>query len=475
MLESPPKVLVVDLDDTLIRGDLLVEGACAFLGQSPQRILDLIGWAVRGRAALKHELALAVSIDPATLPYNPNLLARIREVQAAGGKVYIASASNERLVQAVADHLGLDGVFASDRTTNLKAKVKADRLVETFGAKGFDYAGDAAADLPVWAVAETAISVTRSASLRRRLEGAHDRVEHLDVAAEGEGWRAWMKLLRPHQWAKNALVAVPLLTAHAFGLTPLLHCALAFIAISLCASSVYIINDLVDIQADRGHPSKKRRPFASGAVPVLSGAAVAPLLLGAGVLCGLAVGLKFLAALGVYYATTTAYTFVLKRKLMIDVVTLAGLYTVRVIAGAVAIAAPMSEWLLAFSMFIFLSLALVKRHSEMAVRLEAGLPDPSNRDYRVADLPMLISLASAAGYSAVIVFALYLSSPAVRPLYTHPKVLWLAVPLLIYWISRTIAISHRGQMHDDPVVFALRDRVSLATVAACGLLGLAAI
>ena len=475
MLDDSRRTLVVDLDDTLIRSDLLVESGWAFLGKSPHRIGEALGWLMKGRATLKHHLAEAVEIDPATLPYNTAVLACIDEAKSAGAKVYIASASNVRWVSAVADHLGLDGVFASDPHTNLKAGVKAERLVEAFGVRGFDYIGDSHADLSVWAVAGRAITNTGSSRLRRRAEQTNPQTEHLPQDKPKQVLSAWVRLLRPHQWAKNALIGLPLLTAHAFTFGAAVQCLLAFIAFSLCASSVYVVNDLIDIQADRGHPTKSRRPFANGTVPIREGALLAPVLLLASIATASLVGGAFLLVLAGYYATTTAYTFFLKRKTMIDVVTLAGLYTVRVIGGAVAIGAAMSEWLLAFSMFIFLALALIKRHSEMAIRLDAGLPDPSNRDYRASDLPLLISLASAAGYSAVIVFALYLSSPAVHALYRHPKVLWLDLPLLIYWISRAITMSHRRTMHDDPVVFALRDRVSLGTVALCGLLGLAAL
>jgi 4-hydroxybenzoate polyprenyltransferase len=475
MLDQARRTLVVDLDDTLIRSDLLVEGGCVFLGQSPHRIGEAFGWLLQGRATLKQRLADAVEIDPATLPYNTAVLARIGDAKAAGSKVYIASASNVRWVSAVADHLGLDGVFASDPETNLKGRAKAERLTDAFGAGGFDYIGDSEADLSVWAVADRAITNTRSPRVRRKAEQANPRTEHLPQDRPKDALSAWVRLLRPHQWAKNALIGLPLLTAHAFALAPLVQCLLAFVAFSLCASSVYVVNDLIDIQADRGHPTKSRRPFASGAIPIRQGAVMAPVLLAASIAAAAVVGGPFLLVLAAYYVTTTAYTFFLKRKTMIDVVTLAGLYTVRVIGGGVAIGAAISEWLLAFSMFIFLALALIKRHSEMAIRLDAGLPDPSNRDYRASDLPLLISLASAAGYSAVIVFALYLSSPAVHALYRHPKILWLDLPLLIYWISRAITMSHRRTMHDDPVVFALRDRVSLGTVALCGLLGLAAL
>jgi 4-hydroxybenzoate polyprenyltransferase len=259
------------------------------------------------------------------------------------------------------------------------------------------------------------------------------------------------------------LVGVPVLTAHQFTSGALIKAALAMTAFSICASSVYILNDLVDIQADRSHPTKSKRPFASGDIQLLRGALLIPVLLILASIIAWSVSPAFAGVLGFYYLMTTAYSFVLKRKLIIDVVILAGLYTTRVVGGMVAIEAPTSEWLLGFSMFVFLSLALVKRHSELAARSDAGLPDPSNRDYRVGDLPLIISLAAAAGYCAVIVFLLYLSSDSVRALYSKPHILWLACPLLLYWISRLLLLSHRRLIDDDPVVFALRDKVSLAT------------
>ncbi len=469
------RVLVIDLDGTLLRTDLLIETAFAYLGRHPWRIFHLLVWLLRGKAVLKDHLAQAVEIDPASLPYNQAVLARMRAAKAAGAPVYIASASNERLVRLVAEHLGVDGWFGSSGVVNLSGAAKAKHLQERFGSKGFDYVGDSRADLPVWAEAETAVIVGARGGLRRRLSAGHGQVEIIEADAGHGGLRAWLTLLRPHQWAKNALVAVPLLTAHAFSATALVQTALAIAAYSLCASSVYVINDLVDIQADRVHPTKRRRPFAAGDLPIIAGVCVAPVLLIAAVATAAFISLPFLAVLGVYYLSTSAYTFVLKRKMMIDVVTLAGLYTLRVVGGAAAIAVPVSEWLLAFSMFLFLSLALIKRHSEMAVRLDAGLPDPTNRNYRVTDLPLLIALAASAGYSAIIVFALYLSSPAVHALYRHPHILWLEIPLLLYWISRAIGLSHRRDMHDDPIVFALTDRVSLVTGALVGLVGLAAL
>ncbi|WP_347340365.1 UbiA family prenyltransferase [Phenylobacterium glaciei] len=475
MLNAARSVLVVDLDHTLIRTDLLVETAFGFLGRQPLQALNLLIWLSRGKATLKRRLAEAAEITPADLPYDTAVLDRIAKARAVGAEVYLASASDERLVKAIADHLQFDGWFASDGVINLSAEAKAKRLVEAFGVGGFDYIGDSRADLPVWAQARSAITAGPSRATAARLAAVKSQVEHLPAPEGRPLWRSWMKLIRPHQWAKNALVGLPLLTAHAFTAGAALNTLLAFVAFSLCASSVYIINDLVDVQADRAHPSKRQRPFASGEVEVLRGAVVAPLLLAAAAVTGSLVSWKFLAVLALYYLATSAYTFVLKRKMMIDVVTLAGLYTVRVIGGAVAIGVPMSEWLLSFSMFIFLSLALIKRHSEMAVRLDAGMPDPSNRNYRSSDLPVLLALAAAAGYSAVILGALYLSSPAVNTVYHHPKVLWLTLPLVLYWVSRAIMLSHRRDMHDDPIVFALTDRISLATAVLVGVIGVVAL
>lgn len=277
-------------------------------------------------------------------------------------------------------------------------------------------------------------------------------------------WRAWLRLTRPHQWLKNALVAVPLFTAHVFTLAALGRVALAALAFSVCAASVYILNDLIDRESDRSHPTKRHRPLASGAVPVRGAIMLAAVLLVVAAALGALVSPPFLGVLAVYYAGTLAYSFVLKREMLVDVVALACLYTIRVVAGGVALAVPISEWLLAFSTFVFLSLALIKRHAEMALRLDAGLPDPADRSYRLTDLPIITALAGASGYCAVIVFALYLSSDTVRALYARPQVLWLVCPAILYWVSRMLMLSHRHELDDDPVLFAMRDRASLATV-----------
>lgn len=469
--------LVVDLDGTLIRSDLLVETAFAFIGRRPLEAWRLVGWLLQGKAVLKRRLAEQVSINAATLPYSQAALTRIEAARAQGSLLYIASASDERYVAEVARHLGgIEGWFGSDGEQNLSGRTKADRLASEFGESGFDYMGNATVDMAIWSRAAGRIAVNAGAGARMALRKADADAEILVDPPRRSKLAALAKLLRPHQWVKNGLVVIPLLTAHAFGLGSILHAACAFLAFSMCASSVYILNDLVDVAADRDHPTKRWRPFAAGDVDPLQGLLLAPVLLvGAFAVALATLPLPAVGALAVYELVTCAYSFFLKRKMMIDVITLAGLYTIRVIGGAAAISVPLSEWLLAFSMFIFLSLALIKRHSEMAARLDAGLSDPANRDYRVADLPVLIALSAAAGYSAVIVCALYLSSPVVHTLYHHPRWLYLVCPLLLYWISRALMLSHRRAMDDDPVVFALKDRVSLATVGLMGLVAVAAL
>jgi 4-hydroxybenzoate polyprenyltransferase/phosphoserine phosphatase len=467
--------LVVDLDGTLVASDLLIETAFSELGRRPHSLLDMLVALSRGKAALKHRLAEPAIFDPGTLPYDPAVLAAIRQARAAGRPVYLASASNRRLVESVAGHLGLfDGWFASDETTNLAGARKARQLVEAFGERGFDYIGNDTADLPVWEKAAKVIAIRAPASVRKRLAlRAIEEVEHLPCSRPT--WRTWAKMLRVHQYAKNALVFVPLLTAHLFTAQGFLHAILAFIAFSLCASSIYILNDLVDLQDDRGHRSKCNRPLACGAIPLIHGVIAIPILFVSALVVAAAVSLPFLGVLLGYFALTTAYSFALKRMMVVDVITLAGLYSVRVIGGAVATGVVASEWLLAFCMMIFMSLALIKRYVELAARLDANLPDPTSRDYKNSDLDIVAALAAAAGFNAVTVFALYISSDTVRQLYHHPQVLWLVVPLLMFWIARALMLASRRLMDDDPVVFAIKDKVSLMTVGAIGILILAAL
>jgi 4-hydroxybenzoate polyprenyltransferase len=474
MTSAPQAIpLAVDLDGSLIETDLLIETAFEYLANSPQGVLNLLVWLSHGRARLKQELARLSQLDVALLPYNKSVLSYIAEARKNGCQIYLVSASDGLLVARIARHLEFDGWFASNGVTNLSGPRKLARLTMEFGQESFDYIGNESKDLPVWMGARRAVLVAGSWGAARRLKQAG--IEHDVLSAKFGSLKAWFRLLRPHQWAKNALVFVPLLTSHLFNQTALLQSIIAFAAFCLCASGVYVLNDLADIQADRKHPTKRERPFANGDVPVLGGVVLAPILMVLAFGLGLALSGLFELALGVYLAITVSYSFFLKRKVLLDVVALALLYTARIIAGAVAIDVTISQWLLGFSVFLFLSLALVKRYSEIVLRLDLGLPDAHNRGYRSDDIPVLSALAAAAGFNAVVVFSLYLSSDAVRSLYRRPDVLWLACPLFIYWISRMLLLSHRRQLDDDPVVFALRDRTSLLTLASIAVLAMLAI
>nr|WP_243370942.1 UbiA family prenyltransferase [Microvirga solisilvae] len=474
LTQARSRPLVVDLDGTLIASDLLIEAAFSELGRRPQALVEMLSALKSGKAALKHRLSEPVDFDPGTLPYDPEVLAFIRQAKAEGSSVYLASASHEKLVSRIADHLGIfDGWFASNETVNLAGEKKAGQLVEVFGARGFDYVGNDAADLPVWKNAARAIAIRAPAGVRKELLSSDTPVEHLSHARPT--WRTWARMLRVHQYAKNALVFIPLLTSHHLTLDTIGSALAAFVAFSLCASSIYILNDLVDLQDDRRHRSKCRRPLACGAIPLMHGIMAIPILFLGALAVAAALSLPFLGVLLGYFALTTAYSFALKRLMVIDVITLAGLYSIRVFGGAVATNVVVSEWLLAFCMMIFMSLALIKRYVEIAARRDANLPDPSGRDYKNSDLDVVAALAAGAGLNAVTVFTLYISSETVKRLYTHPKVLWLVAPLLMYWIARTLLLASRRQMDDDPVVFAIKDKVSLGIVALTGLLMLAAV
>ncbi len=456
--------LVLDLDGTIVAGDTLIECALRTLAARPWAFLRALPLAVSRRAAFKHRLAEAALLDPASLAYNPDVTDLAVQARAEGRCVHLATAADSLVAGAVAAHLGgFDSVMSSDGETNLKGAAKADALAARFGEGGFDYAGDSAVDTPVWARARRAYVVSPSAALLGAARGVCADVHTLGVRLSGLGrLRLLSRALRLHQWAKNLLVFVPVLAAHRSD-GALAQACLAFVAFGLCASSVYLLNDLLDLPHDRLHATKRRRPFASGALSPAVAPGLMAGLLGLTLLCTVMLPSGFLAMLALYYAITLAYSFVLKRRAVWDVVTLAGLYTLRIFAGAAATAIQISPWLLAFSLFLFFCLAVVKRLTELTlfVRAGSGEPGPAGRGYAREDLDMLRSMATSSGYMAVLVLALYVNSSEVTPLYRHPSALWALCPILLFWVSRVLMLSNRGMMNDDPVVFALRDRVSL--------------
>jgi 4-hydroxybenzoate polyprenyltransferase len=404
-----PALLWVDLDGTLIRSDLLLESLVLLIKRNPLILLRLPLWLLRGRESLKAEIAARVTLDPAALPYNKAFVSWLEAERRAGRSLWLYSAADEQLARRVAEHLDLfDGVLAGDPGTSLTGSDKA---------------------------------------------AFPDRRNTL---------RATLRALRPHQWAKNALILIPILAAHQATDLPLLGTALlALVAFCLCASSVYVLNDLLDLEADRAHPRKSKRPFAAGDLSILTGLALAPALLLIGALLAALLPAKFQLVFASYYGLTLGYSFFLKGCVLVDALALAGLYTLRIIAGAAAVSVALSFWLLLFSVFLFLSLAFVKRFAELdGLRRQQRLR-AAGRGYHVEDLPMLQSLGSASGYLSVLVLALYINSPEIQALYSRPKAIWLLCVLMLYWVSRMWMQASRGLMHDDPVVFALKDRVSV--------------
>ncbi|HEY0179043.1 MAG TPA: UbiA family prenyltransferase [Dokdonella sp.] len=466
--------LCVDLDGTLLRSDVLVESALCLLRRNPLYALRFAGWLLRGKANLKRQIAARAALDVTLLPYEARVLEWLRG-EAAPRRRVLCSAADQTFVDAVAAHVGcFDEAFGSDGRRNLAGARKGEALAARYGERGFDYAGNSSDDLHVWRRARRAVVVNARGGIVRRARGSFD-VERV-FERDRRAWRAWPRALRLHQWLKNLLVFLPLLTAHLVLSPPALAgAAIAFLSLSVCASGTYVLNDLLDLEADRRHPRKRERPFASGALPLPAGFAAAPALILTGFALAFAWSPPLAAVLLGYCALTLTYSFALKRVAMLDVVALAALYTIRIIAGAVAIGVGVSFWLLAFSMFLFLSLAMVKRYTELRMLLSSGQSRASGRGYAVDDLPLVQALGAASGYLSVLVFALYINSTASEALYRHPPLLWLLCPLLLYWISRIWLVAHRGEMHDDPVVFAITDRVSGVVLALCAAAVIAAI
>jgi 4-hydroxybenzoate polyprenyltransferase/phosphoserine phosphatase len=454
--------LVVDVDGTLIATDLLHEAMLRFIASFPREVLLVPGWIAAGKSNLKSRLADRVNPGIDTVPLREGVLDVIRAAQASGRPVYLASASDRRYVDELAERVGgIAGVFGTEAGVNLAGKAKADRLVAAFGEKGYDYIGDTPVDFDVWRSARKPLVVARSDAFADSVMQTFPDAEV--ISRPRIDLKSCVRALRVHQWAKNVLLFLPMIAGHRFDIATIAPTLLGFFCFSFAASSAYIFNDLLDLPGDREHPRKRSRPFAAGAVPIPYGIVMSLGLAAAAFGLSLFLPLRFTGILLLYIASTLAYSLVLKRRVLIDVVTLGGLYTLRVYGGLAATNEYETQWLLMFSLFLFLSLAIVKRSSEIVTMRAAGKTGLKGRGYRVADLSVLMSLGAAAGYGAVFVVALYLSSPEVIALYGHSHRMWLICPLLIYWISRMLLLSNRGDLHHDPVIFALTDRASWIT------------
>lgn len=463
-LEPPDSLrrpLVVDLDDALLRADLRLETCFAYLAANPLRLFTLCYGRGKGMAANEALAAQAARIDAAHLPYDDRVIAAIKQARASGRRTYLASANDKGTAAAIAGHLGLfDGCLVTAGST---VQAKAAQVTAELEDGPFDYLAGSDGTLSIWSVSGPAVSGGLSIAPSAAVIGRRKT-----------SLRSWIRLLRVHQWAKNLLVFLPLVAAHKLELDALVAATCAFAIFCVAASAIYIINDVADLDADRRHPTKKRRPLAAGDVPIRGALALAPIMLALSVLSATALGYQFCVVLIAYVLLTTAYTFFLKKKMMVDVVTLASLYTLRVVGGAAAVMVVPSEWLLGFSMCIFTCLALVKRYIELATRIDADLPDAANRNYKKSDGAIVAALAAGSGFNAVTILALYISSAGVRQLYAGPELLWLICPILVYWIGRVLLMAHRRLMDDDPVVFAMKDPNSLLAAVLIGAILLAA-
>lgn len=450
------RVLCVDLDGTLVATDLLWESFVSTIRRQPTALLRLPFWLLRGRAYMKQRLAEASAIDFTTLPYRNDVLAFVGAEHRRGRPVVLATAADHQLALGVAAHLGIfSEVLASDGTTNLKGSAKASLLSGRFGKGNFDYLGDSSADVPCWESAATALSVAGAVKPPRSLAN----VQQVGEEPASNVLHVLLKALRPHQWVKNVLLLIPALAAHKLDVPTVTALLIAFISLSLCASGGYVLNDFLDVAADRQHPRKRHRPLASGRLSLRSGVGLIALTwaLGFGLAAAL-LPLPFVAVVAVYLLTTAAYSLDLKRKAVLDVMTLAGLYVIRIVAGGVATGIPVSTWLLAFTLFMSISLAFMKRFIEVSARQREG--EVPGRGYMSSDAAWLHSAGLSSAYLAVVVLAIYVNNPDLARLYSHPERLLVMCPVLLYWVTKLWLDAHRQTLHDDPVVAVAGDRTT---------------
>ena len=455
---SPP--LCVDLDGALVKSDTLFDALCQFVHRQPLQLWRIPLWLAEGRARLKIEVAKRAPLDVTRLPYNGTLL-RYLQVQRREGRIlYLTTGADAVLANRVAEHLGIfDGVLATEGTTNLTSSRKLARLKEQFGE--FDYIGNSRADIPLLANAREAMLANPTFGLctTLRVRRIHIAQVFMDKRPRAQ---TLFKAIRVHQWAKNILLLAPLALSHHLTKGSIAAVVEAFFCFSFIASANYVVNDLLDIENDRRHPTKRLRPFAAGDLSVAGGMGLVFLLCLASAALLPLLPLAFALWLLLYIVTTSAYSFYLKRVALVDVLLLSGLYTMRLLAGSAATGTEISAWLAGLSIFLFVSLAMVKRFSELENLRQRGAAIPSGRGYKVADMEQIRSFGTASATAAVVVFALYISRPDVVALYKHSGRLWLIVPLLLYWLFRVWLVASRGELDDDPVVFAMRDPMSLA-------------
>lgn len=459
-------MIAVDLDGTLTFSDTLYESVLCLLRDNPINVLSLPFWLLQGKAALKAKVADRADLDVTTLPYNIELIDWLKGERTKGKWIALCTGADKRLAQTIAEHLGLfDEVFASDGITNNVGANKRGCLEDNYGVNGYDYVGNSTKDLMVWAGARRAIVVNSSNRITEKASQVAPVFKVFPAHPQTTIFSHWLKMFRVHHWLKNILLFVPLFAAHQIGnIQSLYTLILAFVSFSLCSSTVYILNDLIDLKNDRKHPRKQHRPFASCAITIKTGILFGLLLAIVSLALGLMVGVEFTAWLMVYLFLTCVYSLYLKGYILIDCFVLSIFYIIRIVAGAAAVHLSVSFWLIMFSIFIFISLAFVKRYAELYSFSGGGggggrLP---GRGYYATDLNLILTLGVASSYISVLVFSLYLQSEKALALYSaQPDIVLFIIPIMLYWTSWIWINAHRGRMHDDPILFAVKDKTSL--------------
>ena len=461
VVESRPVIatasvpLVVDLDGTLVTTDTLFENAALLLRQRPWLILAMVFWLRRGKAALKAEIARRAQVKAEHLPFRPELVAWLQSESDQGRRIVLATGAHQATADAVAAHLGLfHEVLATSEHLNLTGRAKRDALLKRFGPAGFDYVGNGREDVPVW----MACRISHVAG-RFQIPSGVPRTG-TSFSTPGAKLESWLRAARPYQWVKNVLVFIPALLSHHIDFRVLTDLVITFFAFSFTASGTYIANDLFDLESDRQHSRKRNRPLASGELTITQGVLSVALLVTAGFGLSALVGMSLTIALFAYISISLGYSVFLKNKPILDVVALAFLYTLRVYTGGIVAGVEISPWLFQFSMFLFLSLAFVKRYSELRRLRSLRKRDTPGRGYRMVDLALISQAGVGSGLIAGLILALYADSREIQVLYPHPHVLWCVCPIFVYWIVRVWIIAHRGNMADDPILYAFRDRVS---------------
>jgi 4-hydroxybenzoate polyprenyltransferase/phosphoserine phosphatase len=450
-ITQPP--LCVDLDGTLCRTDILTESCLQWLLRSPFNLILILRALFKGRAYLKERLAQENLINETVLPYNGPIVEWLKEERSSGRRLVLATGTNRAIAEKIANHVGcFDMVIGSDATRNLKGAAKAEELKKRFPHSGFDYIGDSAADIPVWKQAQCAFGINPPGRFLR----AVPKLSAVSITRPSL-LISLLTACRPHQWAKNVLLFVPIIAAHRIlDLRADLSVTISFVAFSLVASSAYLTNDIIDLQNDRSHPSKKARPIASGDLQIGTAMVASILLLTLGLGIALSTSALFFLCLLAYYSITLAYSYYFKQRLMMDVICLALLYSARVFTGGVSVHIVPSHWLVIFSMFVFTSLALVKRYTEIYTICKTDSYH-TGRAYCLTDLPIISILGVSSGVLSTLILVLYVTSPEVQVLYRFPQMLLLACPILLYWFGRLWILTGRDEIHHDPIVWALSD------------------